>query len=294
MEKPFWVKINQIKIPQPGQFYTAVAFGGMKDGVPEEEIAYVGLGGKVGVRRPDSNFFKFNSLRGATLISDIVIDPENYEIAYAVDRKTNKVYVTVDTGRNWVDITGNLKLQRPSSVELIKMYAGLRISLREGTVREVPLQGTATIQDLIDRVNFHTNGAVTAAIAGQTLVFTDNTAGASSFVIETLNRTKTVQDLFGLERNVANPATPGTLTTPNLLGTNLAPGTGLNALNRQDPTGGTGLRRTGSEALLVGGVEGVYRALNPRTATPTNPLIWTEFGSLWSLQRHGAAGRCEQ
>ena len=66
---------------QPTKTYTAVAYGGRKDGKPEEHIAYVALGNRIEVRRPGTNTFASSTPPGAALISDLALDPDNWEIA---------------------------------------------------------------------------------------------------------------------------------------------------------------------------------------------------------------------
>ena len=250
--------------------FSAIDFGGMKDGEPAENVAYITHGSKIafGVATPESTgsgfnwSFTFSRPGGASLISDIVMDPEDYRIAYAVDRNAKKVFMTTDTGKKWVDITAELTLQRPSSVEIVKAHAGLLIWLRAGYAVEVPLDGARTVRDLITLVGDHSNGKVTVERTGKRLKFTDTSEGTGIFAIETLNLSPTVLDLFGSGRSAADPGEA--LLTPELLNADLADDTPLNGLDRQDPDNpGKGIRRVGKDVLLVGGVEGVYRAIGP-------------------------------
>ena len=44
----------------------------------------------------------------ATTIRDVIVDPDDWKIAYAVD-DTGHVFKTIDTGANWSEVTGNLR-----------------------------------------------------------------------------------------------------------------------------------------------------------------------------------------
>ena len=108
------------KASRNSEYFRAVAFGGSEG----EVAAYASFGGKIGVREPTQSSFvlsRFRQLSNAKSISDIVVDPNDWKIAYAADPVANNVYGTVDGGKNWHVLSQNLKLQQPSSLELAKL-----------------------------------------------------------------------------------------------------------------------------------------------------------------------------
>jgi Ca2+-binding RTX toxin-like protein len=91
---------------------TALAYGGRRGGVDAPDVLYVARGGKITVRQAGGAFVSqdaalaADSLVGAGRIIDIAIDPENWMIAAAVD--AGHVWLTIDGGARWMDITGDL------------------------------------------------------------------------------------------------------------------------------------------------------------------------------------------
>ncbi len=105
------------KNPANLKYFRSVAYGGTADAT----AAYASFGGQIGVRAPGRNKFTFKSLSNAKAISDIVVDPDDWQTAYAADPVANRVYGTNDGGRNWRIISEKLPLQQASSVELAKL-----------------------------------------------------------------------------------------------------------------------------------------------------------------------------
>src|SRR5262249_36492511 len=110
---------------------TAIAYGGKTpDGAAVPFVGYVAAGRRIWVREndPKASFTEGGLLPGAGTITSIVMDPENWETAYAVDDK--HLFVTTDHGVTWTDITGAparngaLPADGLWSVELAKVTTG--------------------------------------------------------------------------------------------------------------------------------------------------------------------------
>jgi flagellar hook-associated protein 3 FlgL len=73
----------------------------------------------------------------------------------------------------------------------------LRITTRSGANIDVDLDGSETLQDVIDRINAAAGGSVTASLAtmGNGLLLTDHTAGGGTLAVSALNDSPAVRDL---------------------------------------------------------------------------------------------------
>jgi hypothetical protein len=100
------------EINGPGANRNAMAYGGRSGGVNNLDVLYVGAGA------PDSGVFLRTTAggalaptaalpAGATAIRDVVLDPDEWRSAFAVD--SNQVFRTTNAGASWTDITGNLQ-----------------------------------------------------------------------------------------------------------------------------------------------------------------------------------------
>ena len=127
--------IKQIGPPLPSQI-SAMAYGGRDpDGTPHWDVIYVvAADGYLRVRLPGSlpnEFVKrqINPPSGAVgLIKDLMLDPDNWRIVYAVD--DNHVYKSINEGVSWSDITGTFPAILPGAsrdfrtIEIVKTTAG--------------------------------------------------------------------------------------------------------------------------------------------------------------------------
>jgi hypothetical protein len=116
---------NQISATQAG-ITTAIAYGGMLNGAPDPDVAYIGTtGGTVNgvsgklIRRfsiasagnPSLSDFTTLSSYPGTTPQGIALDPTNDRVGYVLDQ-SNHVYRFVNGGTNaadWTDITGDLR-----------------------------------------------------------------------------------------------------------------------------------------------------------------------------------------
>ena len=102
----------------------ALAYGGMNsDGTKNPDVFYAARSNWIFVRTgADPQYDRQTEIPGAGKIVDIVMDPSNWQVAYAVD--ASHVWVTVDGGKKWTNITGDLALNGNntglSTVEIIK------------------------------------------------------------------------------------------------------------------------------------------------------------------------------
>jgi hypothetical protein len=94
---------------------TALAYGGVLNGVANPDVAYVGSGGPSGsgavyLRSTSAasggTFQQLTNYQGSTP-RDIVLDPDNWQRAYVIDDH-GRVWRTVNAGANFGEITGNL------------------------------------------------------------------------------------------------------------------------------------------------------------------------------------------
>ncbi len=90
-----------------------------------------------------------------------------------------------------------------------------RITTSDGTTIDIDVDGVATLQEMIDRINAQGGGAVTAGLRaiGNGLFITDNTGGAGTLRIDRINHSPAIDGL-GLNVNT---------TTSTLLGDDVNP-----------------------------------------------------------------------
>jgi uncharacterized repeat protein (TIGR01451 family) len=101
--------ITQITGPgSPGPIPNAMAYGGRSGGVDNQDVLYVGAGSTVFLRTTAGAVLAPTAPlpAGAGTIRDVVLDPDDWRSAYAID--SNQVFRTTDAGASWTDITGNL------------------------------------------------------------------------------------------------------------------------------------------------------------------------------------------
>jgi hypothetical protein len=117
--------------PEGQGLVTALAYGGWDAGRPEPNVLYAARGSTIYVRQPDGQVRSKST--GGTDVTSIVLDPDNWQVAYAVDRQ--KVWTTTDGGTTWNSITGSLDElhARPlKCVQLIKTTSGDKVLLVGG------------------------------------------------------------------------------------------------------------------------------------------------------------------
>lgn len=114
----------------------AIAYGGVKGGVPNPDVLWVGSGSVVKLRTapaPAALAATPTAFPGTT-VTDIVLDPTDWGTAYVTD--TSDVYMTHDSGGTWTAITGNLSdTQLRSAVIDPAPPARLFVGGREGVAK---------------------------------------------------------------------------------------------------------------------------------------------------------------
>ena len=111
--------------PTPGNssFFSALAYGGRKAGANQVNVIYGARGNEIFVSLPNPDgtpgafVRETKGLESATAIHDIVLDSENYEIAYAVS--DNAVYKRIGAD-NWVVISQRLSNPNLATVEFLR------------------------------------------------------------------------------------------------------------------------------------------------------------------------------
>lgn len=93
--------------------------------------------------------------------------------------------------------------------------ADVRLTDRNGTAYDIELDGAATIQDVIDRINTAAGGAVTASFSnvGNGITLTDGSGGAGSLSVQSINFSSAAADL-GILGTTTGLTISGTDTNP--------------------------------------------------------------------------------
>lgn len=86
----------------------AVAVGGFRNGVPNAEALYVGVGDKLRIRTAAGGSLTQSDPNpsSSSTIRDVVMSALDWGTAFAID--DSRVYRTGDAGGSWTDVTGNL------------------------------------------------------------------------------------------------------------------------------------------------------------------------------------------
>ena len=115
-----------------------------------------------------------------------------------------------------------------------------RITLKDGSTIDVKLDDAKTIQDVLTAINSDSENSskVTASIAGDNLVLTDNTGGGGTLAVAALNDSKAAKDLGILGAEQAG----GVLTGKRVL-------SGLNTVLLKNLNGGAGITTPGQVQL---------------------------------------------
>jgi YVTN family beta-propeller protein len=89
--------------------WDAVVYGGRRQGVDNVNLLWVGSFDRVFLRVAASPvpLVESGAYPGGK-VRDIVVDPEDWAIAYVLDDDNDRIYRTIDAGVSWVDVTGNL------------------------------------------------------------------------------------------------------------------------------------------------------------------------------------------
>ncbi|AVP96532.1 hypothetical protein C7S18_04655 [Ahniella affigens] len=114
-------------ISTPGSNRGAVAHGVRADA----SAAYIGSGAAVFKRTGGGAFAATAALpAGAAAITDVAIDPDNVNIAFAVD--DNQIFRTIDGGTSWTDVTGNIASISAfdfRTIEFMELQAGDQVAV---------------------------------------------------------------------------------------------------------------------------------------------------------------------
>jgi len=84
-----------------------IAYGGFQSGIPNEDVLYVGSGSDVLIRTASGGSLTASgTYPGTGFVRDIVLDPSDWAKAFVID--SSNVFMTVDAGATWSNITGDL------------------------------------------------------------------------------------------------------------------------------------------------------------------------------------------
>ncbi|HEX7094893.1 MAG TPA: hypothetical protein VF183_03360, partial [Acidimicrobiales bacterium] len=110
----------------PGNTFTALAYGGREGATLKPDVIYAARGSQILVRETNSTGtqadFTTRPVPGASEIRGVAIDPDDWRIAYAVDK--DKVYKTSDAGAHWDVISDRLGATDLKTVTVAKTAGG--------------------------------------------------------------------------------------------------------------------------------------------------------------------------
>ena len=221
------------KVPPHAGKVTAIAYGGREGGAAKEKVMYVAATSQIMVR--DANGVWGSAVQvGTGEIQQVVMDPDNWRIAYAVD--ASHVYVTTDGGANWADITGapgatgSLPANAMQTVALAKVPAkDLRVTLHDGSTFDVSLKAALTIEQIRSAIEVQSRATPTGAkrltvtfdVASGKLSLKDGTAilgGTHALTIEALYDSTAGADL-GIIGATAGDTLQGSALAAPVIGT---------------------------------------------------------------------------
>ncbi len=130
-------------------FQNAVAYGGRRSGVDNEDVLWVGSGNQVAVRQTGTgNVAATSNLpSGAGEIRDLAIDPDDWGTAFVID--SNQVFTTTNVGAAWSDITGDLMTFAESLRSVVYIASDLVDAVVVGTNRGVFASALTNLGDWI-------------------------------------------------------------------------------------------------------------------------------------------------
>ncbi len=150
------------------------------------------------------------------------------------------------SGNAIYSVTGDFTLTQINDGNTVRLLeaagdtdADIQITLSDATVLAIDLDGAATLNDVINRVNNHADngGKVSSALVNGHLELTDLTGGSGTFSVEDANGASVVHQL-GLDA----AAVGGQITGTRLLA-------GLNSVLLRNLRGGQGILQTGQITL---------------------------------------------
>jgi len=102
----------------------AVAAGGFKNGVPNADVLYVGVGDKLRIRTAAGGSLTQSdpNTSSSSPIRDVVMSALDWGTAFVID--DSRVYRTGDAGGSWTDVTGNLGALAGSFIRSIEYIPG--------------------------------------------------------------------------------------------------------------------------------------------------------------------------
>jgi len=131
----YLTSVTKIGPTQSALCYSALEYGGQKDGHDRWEVVYAAKGGKVYIRLPQSptsatiNAFKTETIPGAFSIRDLALDPLDYTQAYAA----TDAGVFKRVGTTWKLVSQNLINANYRSIEFISSGVAGHGTLLVGT-----------------------------------------------------------------------------------------------------------------------------------------------------------------
>lgn len=155
----------------------------------------------------------------------------------------NSVSASALTGTSVVSLTGSTSLSflnDNNGVRKAPSVPDFQVNLKDGTNFSVDLGGSTTLQNALDLINNNASngGKLTASISGTHLVLTDNTGGAGTLSVASLNGSNAALDL-GIQGSEQGG---GVLTGARII-------SGLDTVLLKDVNGGSGITTQGQVSL---------------------------------------------
>ncbi len=130
---------------------SAIVAGGMRNGVSDDNILWVGASNRVYLRGiAGGNLVLQSTLPPLSTIRDLAVNSNDWQQSFVID--SNQVVMTSDAGANWTEITGNL-MSFASSLRTISFVAtplfdAIVVGTHEG-VYMTPLNNFGTVGEWI-------------------------------------------------------------------------------------------------------------------------------------------------
>ncbi len=128
----------------PGANRNAMVYGGSLGGLPNADLIYVGFSNQVWKRTAPGALSVTTALpAGAGTITDVAIDPNNYNSVFAVD--DNQVFFSSNGGTSWTDITGNIGTMSTFDFRTVEFVPGPAPYIAIGTRSGAFVSRTTTL-----------------------------------------------------------------------------------------------------------------------------------------------------
>lgn len=181
------------------------------------------------------------------------------------------------TGNEVFQVTADFPFSLLNDGNSLRNVAGapeLLITLSDGTGLDLDLDGTATVGDVLGRIQAHENngGKLTAELQNGRIVLTDNSGGAGTLTVANLNQSN-AREVLGLAPSAVDDVLTGQLLSAgnSVLLRNLRGGRGIDQAGEISLTDRTGATAT-IDLSHAETLDDVLTAINTATTDTLDPL----------------------